>query len=103
MDTLLNTIYYKEHNYDGVDQLYQKAKKRDKNITKAFVSKWLSKQQSRQQTHRTVGKKVFLPIYSETPYAFQFDLTFFPRYKTKNDLSLSLPLSLSVIMYYLLL
>jgi len=34
MDTLLNTIYYKEHNYDGVDQLYQKAKKRNKNITK---------------------------------------------------------------------
>ncbi len=85
MDTLLNTIYYKEHNYDGVDQLYQKAKKRDKNITKAFVSEWLSKQQSRQQTHKTVGKKVSLPIYSETPYAFQFDLTFFPRYKTKND------------------
>lgn len=84
METLLDTIYYKEHNYDGVEQLYQKAKKRDKNITKAFVSEWLSKQQNRQQTHRKVGKKVFLPIYSETPYAFQFDLTFFPRYKNKN-------------------
>ncbi len=85
MDTLLDTIYYKEHNYDGVEQLYQKAKKRDKNISRAFVSDWLSKQQNRQQTHRKVGKKVFLPIYSEAPYAFQFDLTFFPRYKSKND------------------
>ncbi len=84
MDALLDTIYYKEHNYDGVEQLYKKAKQRDKNITKAFVSEWLSKQQNRQQSHRKVGKKVFLPIYSEAPYAFQFDLTFFPRYKKQN-------------------
>ena len=30
MDTLLNTIYYKEHNYDGVDQLYQKKKRKER-------------------------------------------------------------------------
>ncbi len=83
-EELLNELYYKQHNYDGVEQLYQKAKKINKSIKKTTVSEWLKKQTSNQQTHKKVGKKKFLPIYSETPYSFQIDLTFFPRYKKQN-------------------
>ena len=34
--------------------------------------------------NKKVKKKVFLPIYSESHYSFQIDLTFFPRYKKEN-------------------
>jgi hypothetical protein len=85
MDKLLHKIYYEEHNYDGIEQLYNKAKVIDKTIKKEFVREWLSKQQNKQMTVRKVGKKEFLPIYSEMNNSFQIDLTFFPRYKKQND------------------
>lgn len=31
-----------------------------------------------------VGNNNYLPIYSDAEYAFQIDLTFFPRYKKQN-------------------
>lgn len=85
MEKLLNRLYYEEHNYDGIEQLYKKAKLIDKDIKKEFVKEWLNKQQNKQQTHRIIGKKEFLPIYSEMNNSFQIDLTFFPRYKKQND------------------
>lgn len=81
---LLTDLYYKKLNYDGINQLYLKAKKQDKNIQKDDVKEWLDKQKSYQQTKQAVGKKEYLPIYSETPYSFQLDLTFFPRYERQN-------------------
>lgn len=84
-EELLNDLYYKQHNYDNAENLYQKAKPFDKNITLNAVKQWLSKQQNKQQTFKKVGSKSFLPIYSETPYSFQLDLTFFPRYKKYNN------------------
>ena len=41
---LLVDIYYTKNNYDGVYNLYKKAKITNKNITRAFVKDWLSKQ-----------------------------------------------------------
>ena len=35
-------------------------------------------------SYKKVGKKKYLPIFSETNYAFQIDLTFFPKYKKQN-------------------
>ena len=41
---LLNDLYYKQHNYDGIDILYKKAKAFDNSIKKEFVKDWLNKQ-----------------------------------------------------------
>ena len=82
---LLNDIYYVKHNYDSAENLYKKAKITNKNITKSFVKEWLSKQSVFQETKQETKKKIYLPIYSETPFAFQIDLTFFPRYKKQNS------------------
>ena len=86
LDELLNDIYYKQHNYDGIEGLYKKEKAIYNKTTINYVKEWLGKQQNKQMTKAPViGKKSFLPIYSETPYAFQIDLTFFPRYKKQNN------------------
>jgi hypothetical protein len=84
-DSLLNDLYYKQHNYDGVDTLYKKAKIIDSTIKKDTVKEWLNKQHSKQVSTKKTNKKIFLPIYSEKPYSFQIDLTFFPRYKKQNN------------------
>lgn len=86
MEALLHDLYYTQHNYDGVSQLYKKAHDLNHRITRTVVKDWLDKQTAHQQTKvSAVGKKKYLPIYSETPYAFQIDLTFFPRYGPQND------------------
>lgn len=82
--TLLHRLYYDNHNYDGINQLYNKAKEINPKISRDFVSKWLNKQDSYQQTFKKVGENIYLPIYSEIPYSFQIDLTFFPKYTSKN-------------------
>jgi hypothetical protein len=81
MDDLLNELYYKLKNFDGANELYRKAKERNNQITLKFVKEWLQKQQTSQLTHRPVGKKEYLKIYSEDHYSFQMDLTFLPTYK----------------------
>ena len=43
-ENLLTDLYYKQHNYDGISELYRKAKLIDKTIKKDFVSSWLKKQ-----------------------------------------------------------
>jgi hypothetical protein len=85
MDQILFQLYYKQHNYDGANQLYSKAKAIHPKITLRFVQEWLQKQSANQLFYKKVGKREFLPIYSETPFAFQIDLTFFPRYMNQND------------------
>ena len=80
---LLIDIYYNKHNYDGVDNLYKKAKITNKNITRAFVKEWLSNQSTQQEVHKSTKKKIFLPIYSDTPFSLQIDLTFFQDIKSK--------------------
>jgi len=84
-DKLLSDLYYKYKNYDGVNELYRKAREYNKDIKKEDVSKWLKLQSTHQQTTvKEIKKREFLPIYSESHYAFQIDLTFFPKYKSQN-------------------
>jgi hypothetical protein len=85
MNEILNNLYYKEYNFDGANSLYEKAKKINPKITMTNVREWLKKQSTSQVFYKKVGKKEFLPIYSEAPHSFQIDLTFFPRYKKQND------------------
>ena len=84
-DELLEYLYHTKKNYGGLQQLYDKAKIQHPKIKKDFVKQWLDNQKGFQlnKTNK-VGKKVFFPIYSEIPYSFQIDLTFFPRYKKYN-------------------
>lgn len=83
-DYILHDIYYVQKNYDGINALYAKAKIVDPSIKKEFVKDWLNAQSAYQQSKPEVGKKSYLPIFSETPYAFQIDLTFFPKYTSSN-------------------
>jgi hypothetical protein len=83
-EELLNDLYYVKHNYDSIINLYKKAKLIQPTIKKELVKEWLDKQQSKQMNDDKIKKKEFLPIYSESPYAFQIDLTFFPRYTKQN-------------------
>jgi ribosomal protein L21E len=82
-DELLINLFYKKFIY-SFNELYKKAKNAHPSITKAYVRDWFNRQQTIQMSNKPVGKKEFLPIYSETPYSFQIDLTFFPRYKKQN-------------------
>ena len=84
-EELLYDLYYKKHILDGVNGLYKKAKIIHPKITIKFVKEWLKKQEAQQQTTETVKKKQYLPIYSDIPYSFQIDLTFFPRYTDYNN------------------
>jgi hypothetical protein len=85
MDAILNKLYYEEHNYDGADNLYRKAKAVNSRITIKFVKEWLKKQTTNQLTSRVVGKKKYAAIYSESRHAYQIDLTFLPLYKNQNS------------------
>ena len=51
---LLDQLYYKEHNYDGVEQLYKKAKAFNITIKKSDVKNWLEKQQTKQTYARSI-------------------------------------------------
>jgi hypothetical protein len=81
---LLYDLYYNKKNYDGLNELYRKAKLINNKIKKETVKEWLNKQQTHQMNKTRIKKKEYLPIYSDTPFSFQLDLTFFPRYKTRN-------------------
>jgi hypothetical protein len=82
-EDLLFDLYYNKHNYDNSNILYNKAKIAHPQIKRQFVKDWLNKLQTKQQTKLKVGKKQYLPIYSEMPYSFQIDLTFFLDMKSK--------------------
>ena len=40
-DIILKNLYYKELNFDGIDELFRKAKIKHKDITRDQVSQWL--------------------------------------------------------------
>lgn len=81
----MHKIYYDESNYVGVSELYRLLLKRNVNIRREQVSKWLKEQETSKVTKADVGKsKTYLPIYSDVPYSFRIDLTFFPRYVKQN-------------------
>jgi len=85
-EELLNYLYHTKKNYGGIDQLYLKAKIKHPNIKKSFVKEWLGNQKGYQLNKiKKVGKTIYLPIYSEMPFSFQLDLTFFPRYRKYNN------------------
>ena len=84
-DELLNKLCYKDLVLSGVDELYKRAKQAHPKITMKIVKEWLSKQQSAQMNNKAVKKIEFKPIYAESSYSFQMDLTLFPRYTKKND------------------
>ena len=87
MDDLLSDLYYDQHNYVGYAALYKIAKQYNKKIKLEEVKDWLSKQEVSQQTvQKDIGnKKIYKPIFSDSPYSFQIDLTFLPMYKKQND------------------
>ena len=83
-DEILNQLFYKKYIY-SYNELYKRAKEINPLIKTKFIKEWHSKQQAIQQTTKKIkSKKDFLPIYSETPHAYQLDLTFFPKYKKQN-------------------
>jgi len=83
-EELLNYLFNKQLIF-SFNELYKKAKEVHPEIKKTFVKEWFNKQQGIQMSNmKKVGKKEFLPIYSDVPYSFQIDLTFFPRYKKQN-------------------
>lgn len=85
-ENILYDLYYNKHNLDGVSVLYKKAKIIDNSITLKIIKDWLKKQKVNQLNVREVGRhNIYLPIYSELPYSFQIDLTFFPRYADYNN------------------
>jgi len=85
MDNLLYDLYYNQYNFDGIEDLYLKAKEINKKIKKNDVDQWLKKQSTYQMNFNKIEKKRFLPIYSEVPHSYQIDLTFLPKYKKQND------------------
>ena len=82
-EDLLNDLYYKKLNFDGSNVFFQKAKLINKNIKLEFVDDWLSKQSTHQQNSNISKRRVFLPIYSESPFGFQIDLTLIQNIKNK--------------------
>ena len=86
-DIILKNLYYKELNFDGIDELFRKAKIKHKDITRDQVSQWLKKQAVYQQTieRPVIQKPENLPIYANDPWSYQIDLTFLPKYKEQND------------------
>ena len=85
-DELLKYLYFEKKNFGGVKQLYSKAKIQHPAITIKIVSEWLKEQASYQLNQEPAKKKAeFLPIYSDIPFNFQIDLTFFPGYADENN------------------
>lgn len=81
---LLNKLYYKDLIL-SYSELYKRAKQAHPNITQNYVKEWIKKQSVYQKNYKPVVKKEFKPIYSDTPFSFQIDLTFIPQYKTINN------------------
>ena len=86
-DELLNKLYYKDLIVGGTAKLYKRAKEAHPKITMKIVKEWLDKQQAAQLNNKPIIIQDFKPIYSEQPYAFQIDLTFFPDIKNKMKTS----------------
>ena len=65
---------------NSLNELYKHSKNSHPSITKKIVKEWADKQQAIQMNNPVkVGSNNYLPIYYDVEYAFQIDLTFFPR------------------------
>ena len=85
IDDLLIELYYKQHNYDSVKMLYQKAKAINPAVKMKDVDVWLKKQATYQLNFsRPSDNKKFLPIYAARRHHWQIDLTFLPTFKGAN-------------------
>ena len=84
-EQLLKYLYHEKKFYGGVQQLYNQAKIHHPKITLNIVTEWLKNESSYQVNKEDLKKVEYLPIYSEIPYNFQIDLTFFPKYKKQNE------------------
>jgi hypothetical protein len=86
IDKLLHKLYYTDLNFDGVNELYRKSKLINSSISKKDVSTWLKNQSVSQQTaSKPIQKPEFKPIYSDSFYGYQIDLTFLNQYKSSNN------------------
>ena len=87
INIIMDKLYYKNLNFDGIDILYKKAKLINKDLKKEDVSKWLKKQAVYQKTiERPLIQPIEnLPIFTTDPYSYQIDLTFLPKYKEENE------------------
>ena len=56
-EQLLHKLYYDDLNFVGVNPVHNLAKKKDKSISKEFVSNWLKNQSTQQQTTKKIKKK----------------------------------------------
>ena len=89
MDDVLKKLYYStKHGYIGARPLWEKATEDSPKIMRAVklkdVQDWLREQPVNQIHYEDTRKKNYLPIFSNTPYSFQIDLTFLPKFKQAN-------------------
>ena len=82
---ILNKLYNEDLNYDNLNTLYHKAKKLDNNITLKQVKEFLKNQETYQLNYKNNNKKKYKPIYSDSYYSYQIDLTFLDKFKKRNS------------------
>ena len=84
MDELINKLYYEDLIYSE-KQLYNKVKKRFNNVTHKYIKDFLKNQSAQQVNYIKPEKKIYKPIYAESRYSFQIDITFLPQLARTNN------------------
>lgn len=85
IEKLLGKIYYNpKEGFMGVNNLFKKAKAKDKTVKLVDVKKWLKKQAVSQVHTRRSEKIEYLPIFSFNPGHYQMDLTDMNVFKSQN-------------------
>ena len=85
IEKLLGKIYYDpKEGFMGVNNLFKKAKAKDKTVKLVDVKKWLKKQAVSQVHTRKSIKTEYLPIFSFNPGHYQMDLTDMNVFKSQN-------------------
>ena len=99
---LLEYLFNDKKNY-SFNELYKYAKMAHPKITQKIVKNFFINQQSIQMNNKKVGEKTFKPIYCETNYSSQIDLTLFPRYKNRiTDMMFYLQLLILILVLHML-
>ena len=81
-EKLLNYLFSKELIF-SFSELNKNSKEIQPKIKTSFIKDWFNKQQGIQMSNMKVKKTEFLPIYSDMPYSFQLNLTFYPDIRHK--------------------
>lgn len=85
-DEVMDYIYYKKLIVDNFNNFYNNVKTMRPNLKKQeILNYWNSKISNQVNKAPKLEKKVFMPIYAQTQYSFQVDLTFMPMYKKQNN------------------